>query len=202
MGAHTNYYLLVEFLLSVKQEFFRIELPKFQDLITELKKFPYDPDLENNEIPDCDELAKKLGFKKAKVQKLLKELRSKILEDFYWNPLQIKRVEQTIFISIPYDEVKQAKAPDYKDYARENSLSISVKMPFTPRIGERINLSSFNKDVDFNNGYVYKIDHEITPNVQRVFIWVHPFKDYYHHWMKMKKNFEDHKLWIKMIRSY
>jgi hypothetical protein len=110
-------------------------------------------------------------------------------------------IEHEIIISIPYDERGNRKNKSYREYVHNESIYISVILPETPKIGERINLSSFNRDVAFNYGFIYDIDHVITPYTQRITIWVHPFKDYYHHWMKMKKKYEFDERWSKMISS-
>jgi len=107
MGGHTKSGLLCDTLVALKDELQRITNPKYQKLISELEKHPYNPDLEENDLPNTDRLAKALGFKKARVQLLLKGLHTELLNNFMMKPLEIKNVRHCICVNFPFEGIRK-----------------------------------------------------------------------------------------------
>ncbi len=193
MGSHTNYYRLIDLLVSLKHEFYRIDNPKYQGIIGELEKYDYNLyKMKTNSLPDVQNLVNVLGLKKVKVQQLLKGLHQELIDSFSTDrPLEIKNICLTIHVTIPYDEIWKAQNPDYKNFVFENASTIHLRLPFIPRIGEIIDLKAFFNNAFFK-GTVHEIHHNINGCYHEIEIWVHPFKNYYHQWKKIETEYDNY----------
>ncbi len=205
MGAHASYPLIIYNLVSLKCQFQFIEDVKFQTVIKELSDYQIYPNSDNDHLPDHVQLAEKLGYKQGKMNQILKDLLKKILDDFNDHPLRIEKAVHIIQIS-PYTDPEE-KNEEWIQMQSERSVSVQVVLPVTPRIGDFIELpftrfnSGFSSDDKFSYGYVHDVYHFIRGTTQEVVIQVHPRESIYYKWEKMKEEYEDHKRWLKRLRS-
>jgi len=72
----------------------------------------------------------------------------------------------------------------------EKVIYLHVNLPVTPKVGDRIDISTFVPADSFKWGYVYEVDHDIGCFTQEIHIWVQPRHNYYYHWIKMKEDYE------------
>lgn len=70
------------------------------------------------------------------------------------------------------------------------SLWFQVQLPRIPRLGETINIDFIESDLKYNHGTVVEISHDITCQRQRTIIHVHPIKNFFHQWDKMRVKYE------------
>ncbi len=205
MGAHASYPLIIFNLVSLKSQFQFITNVKYQGILKELSDYEIYPNSDNEHLPDHIQLAKKLSFNQAKMNKILKDLLNKIIDDFSDHPLVVKDVVHILHIS-PYIE------PDERNEAWvqnswERAISIPVVLPFTPRIGDSVEIPfmrmsySFSTDDKYNYGIVHDIRHSIRGTIQEIDIQIYPHKNIYYKWETMKNEYEDDKRWKARLRA-
>ncbi len=183
-----NYYSIICSLIHFKNEIRSIEEKKFKPLISVLHDLRV-PDDDEDIVPDNKKLAEILNLPQAKVNSLLKELHNKVVKSFENKTLEITECEQIIYISLPLDEQKKENIKKDSNFYFNNSLYIKVKLPFLPRIGDRISLK-FIENILYNSGYVYDVEHRIIGKKQEILISVHPFNNFVYHWKKMEAEYE------------
>jgi hypothetical protein len=207
MGAHTSYPLLIFNLISLKSQFFLITDVKFQEVIKELLQHEIYPDSENEHLPDHLKLAERLKYKQSKMSKILKGLFNKVIENLYDHPITIKNIVHILHI-YPYIELGDKK--ENEEWVKQqwrNAISISAILPYTPKIGEQIEIPfltkihGFDTEAMFNSGYVHDIRHTIKGTIQEILVFIYPFKNFYYKWEEMKKEYEDHKRWMARIEA-
>lgn len=205
MGAHASYPLIIYNLISLKNQFQYILDEKFKIVIKELFDYQIYPNSDNDHIPDHVQLAEKLGYKQAKMNQILKDLLNRVLDDFNEHPLVVNNLVHIIQIS-PFTDPKE-KNKEWIQMQSERSISLQVVLKVTPRIGDFIELpftrynSGFSSDDKYSFGYVHDVYHIIRGTTQEIVIQVHPRENIYYKFEKMKEEYEDHKRWLKMIRS-
>jgi hypothetical protein len=189
--AH-NFYKIIRSLILMKAELGRVKKPKFSSLIATLQAYEFKPDCDDNGIPDASQLAAVLNYSKPKTNLLLRQLLDELVLDFRCRPLEIRDYIHRIHIHIPYDERKKYTS-GRKQVPNEWQTAytwLDVKLPITPKIGEVINLD-FLQDVHYAWGTVYNVRHTIDGYTQEIYIEVHPLKDEYYRWQKLKENYEN-----------
>jgi len=63
------------------------------------------------------------------------------------------------------------------------------------QIGDEIEIPIVSETGKFTRGYVHRIQHRIVGHTQEVFLWVHPWDNYYYKWEKLKEEYESIKRW-------
>jgi hypothetical protein len=195
MGAHANYYLIIEHLIILKGEFYRITKDRFQPVIRELSNYEVYPNSDNEHLPDHKTLATKLKYSQSAMNSILRDLLKELVLDFYYPPLKVTKHVHQILIHIPWDEEHEFKNKDYLKQVQKESLWVPMVLPVTPRIGEEIEIPFVEGIGKLYRGYVHQIRHRITGDTQEILIDVHPWNDFYHKWVKMKNEFERRKSW-------
>lgn len=190
MGSHANYYWIIENLIVLKGEFHRISKERYQPLITELSNYEVYPHSDNDQLPDHKQLAEKLKYSQSKMNSILRDLLKELVVEFHYPPLKVKKHVHQFLIHIPWDEERDIPNKKYVEQARQQSIYIEMELPVTPRIGEEVNIPFLEETGKFYRGYVHEIKHKITGNTQEIMIYVHPWDDYYHRWVKMKEGYE------------
>jgi len=148
------------------------------------------------------EIAELIGVSRPKVNEMVKDLYFKLVGSFYDKAIEIDKAVVTILICIPWDEEKKPEGRRrYEHRVDEKYLQIDVSLPHIPRIGEKISLEFIERNSRYSSGYIYNISHEISGARQRIILWVHPYHNYYHEWMKLKKGYEDQERWIKQLEA-
>jgi hypothetical protein len=69
---------------------------------------------------------------------------------------------------------------------RDEYTWIEMVLPITPRIGNEIEIPFIEETGRNCRGYVHSITHKISGTTQEILIEAHPFRDFYHKWMRMK----------------
>jgi len=185
-----NYYKAISSLITYQERMAQFSNKKNELVIRCLSSWDIGINKDEPNYPDTKEIATQLGIDRQKVNVMVKDLYTKVIESFYDNPLQIQECVHVIYISIPYDEENTFKNKEYLEIVKKQYLWFETKLPVTPRIGEEISLDFIDSQLKHNRGYVIKVQHEIIERQQRIILYVHPFKDYYHQWNKMKEEFE------------
>jgi hypothetical protein len=200
MGAHVNYYQIIEELILLKGEFHRIKNEKYRILINELNNYYVNRYADNDTIPNHKLLAVKLNLPQGKLNLLLKDLLRDLISEFMEPPLNIKNYIHQIHIHLPYDEERKL-SKDRKEEARKASTWIEMVLPVTPRLGEEICIPLIQQTGKEYRGYVHRIQHTITGTTQEIYLEIHPFHDFYYKWEKMKDEYEYTKSWLASIRK-
>jgi hypothetical protein len=196
MGSHANYYLIIEHLVTLKREFHRITHERYQSLIKELKNYDVYPHSDNEHLPDHKQLAVKLQYSQSKMNSILRDLLKELIHEFHYPPIKIKNHLHQFLIYIPWDEKEDFKNKDYWEQVRQQSVSLQMILPITPRIGEEIEIPFIQETGKFYRGYVHEVTHRINGNIQEIQIVVHPWDDFYHRWVKMQEEYERRKRWL------
>lgn len=205
MGAHASYPLIIYNLVSLKSQFLYLTDEKFQVLIKELSNYEIYPNSENEHLPDHIQLAEKLNCNQLKMNKILKDLLSKIIDSFYDRPLIIKDRVHILHIS-PFIEPEDRKK-DWVHKEWEKAISIPVVLPDTPKIGDYVEIPfirtsySFSTDDKYNSGYVHEVRHTIKGMTQEILILIRPYRNIYYKWEEMKSEYEEHNRWLARLRS-
>jgi predicted RND superfamily exporter protein len=189
MGA--NYFTIIHNLITLKNELYRVENPKFTELINELKlnEVSKGEDVEDL-TPNVDLLAQNLGYKKPKLTKLIKELNYELIRSFALDPpLQIKKVIHHIFIQKSDEELWQMPRTK-REQMHKLGTWLTMDLPRTPRIGETIFIKFIEDLEKYVHGIVHDVQHNISGDCQEIIIEVHPFKNYYHKWVSLKEEYE------------
>ena len=195
MGSHANYYSIIEHLIVLKGEFHRITKDRYQPVINELSTYEAYPHSDNDHLPDHKQLAAKLKYSQSKMNSLLRDLLKELVAEFHYPPLKVKNHVHQFLIHIPWDEERDIPNKKYVEQARQQSIYIEMELPVTPRIGEEVTIPFIEETGKYYRGYVHEIKHKITGNTQEIMIYVHPWDDYYHRWVKMKEEYERRKRW-------
>jgi hypothetical protein len=187
--------MIIEHLIALKNEFYRITKERYQPLIKELSTYEVYPHSDNDHLPDHKILATKLKYSQSKMNTILKDLLNELVLEFHYPPLEVKNHIYQFLIYIPWDEKEDFKNKDYWEQVRQQSVSLQMILPIIPRIGEEIEIPFLQETGKFYKGYVHEVTHRINGNTQEIQIVVHPWDDYYYRWVKMKEEYERRKSW-------
>lgn len=190
MGAQKNYFGLIYAILIFKSYWPSVRSEKSEPLIDALSKIDFDEnDKDWDTVPSNKVLAESCGLSRTKVNQLIRKMYADILFQFNDNPPLITKYEHYISIGIPWDDRRYKKRKTESDY--DEDTWVNIKLPFTPRIGDNINLEFIDR-TKYTRGCVYNVEHTITGNSQNIYIQVHPFDNEYSRWQKLK---EHHDRW-------
>jgi|WetSurMetagenome_2_1015567.scaffolds.fasta_scaffold59854_4 hypothetical protein len=196
MGGHVNYYRIIRQLVFLKDEFYRLEQEKYQDLINELSKYHIDPDSDNEHLPSHKTLAKDLNYSQTKMNRLIKDFHLALVTSFNDPPLIVNQYVHYVHIALPYDERKKGK-----QLINQNEYTwISVVLPVTPSAGDEISFPFMDETGNYERGYVHSVLHTINGKRQEIYIEVHPWNNFYYKWQKLKTDYENHKQWMQMMK--
>lgn len=76
-----------------------------------------------------------------------------------------------------------------------------MKLPHTPRIGEKIDLR-FLEGWYFTHGHVHEIQHEIDGATQKIVVYIHPLNNYAWKWKRLKEEVETDARWRRSLNDY
>jgi aromatic ring-cleaving dioxygenase len=173
-------------------------------VITELSKYEFYANSDNDHLPDHIQLAGILGYNQAKMNKILKELFNQIIENLYENPIMINNVIHHLHIH-PYFESEDQKNKEWVKDQWYKAITVSIILPVTSRIGDYIKLPflqmhpGFSTEDKYDSGYVHEVRHYIYGTTQNISVYIYPFKNFYYKWDEMKKEFDDNKRWLARL---
>ena len=189
MGSHLNYYLIIEQLVTLKNEFHRITNEKYQPVIGELKNLEVHNRSDNEHLPNHKQLTTKLNYSQSKMNTILKGLLQELIQDFNVSPIKIESVVHQFLIYIPWDETQAMKNKEFAKEVNTQSSYIEMKLPVAPRLGEEIEIPIIQETGNFYSGYIHRIKHRINGQTQEITYFVHPWDNYYCHWKKMEEEY-------------
>lgn len=192
-----DYYKMIKALFGFRDKLDGISNSKNQKLVDFLRNTEVNPRDEEQVYPDITEISKSTALPRHKVISLIQELYTEALEYLSYNSLTIKEAIQILYIHFPYDE-ESTIHKNYKEEAKRMSLWLQVQLPVVPRLGEFIHLNFIEDDIKYSHGCVTEISHEISGVDQRTIIHVHPLKNYFHQWDKMRIR---HELDVKLSEA-
>lgn len=190
MGAHKKYNVIIHTLIVFKKYLRDIEEEKYQTLIKTLINSPYtESDKDWDTLPDNKQLATQTNISRTKINQQLWKLYSILLEKFFENPPEINKPTHLVHIGIPWDEKRESNDRSIELLEDEKAIWVGVQFYETPKIGEEIELD-FLEGSKYRRGYVHEVRHTISGYHHEIYIHVHPFKNEYYKWQKMKKKYD------------
>jgi hypothetical protein len=81
----------------------------------------------------------------------------------------------------------------FAEELNNKALTIDVKLPYIPRVGEIISIDFLDDQLKWHYEYVHRVAHEISGIVQRVIIFVHPFKNHFYELKQLEEESETQK---------
>jgi hypothetical protein len=193
-----NYHLVVHTLFEFKDRLEKFSTPKNLKVLEYFQKTAYNFEDEDAHTPQLKEITQLVDLPRTKVNEIIKDFYNRLIESFSYEPIEIKRSVVTIHIAFTWEEQKELEKTEAGKEFLKQQLSIDVNLPIIPRVGEDIRLDFLDFNSRFAHGCVYRISHEFTGRVQRTTLWVHPTKNHYNHWMKLKSDYER---WEKGVES-
>lgn len=184
-----DYYKMIKALFGFRDHLHALTNKKNQKLVDYLTTEEIDLRDEELEYPDTTKISQITGLSRPKVASLIQELYTETLEHLSYNSLLIKEAVQILYIHFPYDE-ESTIHKNYKEEAKRMSLWLQVELPVIPRLGEEISLPFIENDIKYDHGYVTEINHDISCWQQRTIIHIHPLKNFFHQWDKLRTKHE------------
>lgn len=186
-----NYYQATTALLQLKPRLKQLaSAAKYGSIIEFLNDLSVDWEAEDVDIPDIKAISMAVGMKRQKVHDAVYQLYKELLDHLASFPVDIKRVVHVISIHVPWDEEHKYANKEFWKQEQDRGMYMEVYLAVTPRIGDRIELSFVDRSIRFQYGYVHEVQHIITPMEQQVWVIVHPYRNYYDKWMKLKVQHE------------
>lgn len=123
-----------------------------------------------------------------------------LIESLYDKPHAITDCVHAIYIHI-YGEHKSSPDNELSEEQKKRHFWGEFKLPVTPRLGEKISIDFIDGNIKYTRGVVTEIHHDIGINSQRIVIYVHPFRNYYWMWEKLKNEHIQHERWQRRVNS-
>lgn len=194
-----NYALVVSTLFRFRDRLTDLSTRKNQGVIKYFQETPFDPKDDEAQTPELKAIAQIIGLPRSKVNEIVRDLYVRLLDSFRIDPIIIKQNYVTVHISYNWEELQELRKTDVGKEFLERQVSIDFNLPIMPRIGESIRLDFLDSNFKHSFGEIYHISHELSSDIQRAILWVHPTKSYYDHWVKLKEKHEAHERWLKRL---
>jgi len=194
-----NYALVVSTLFQFRDRLPELSTKKNKNIIKYFQETAFDPNDEETPTPELKEIAQVAGLSRPKVNEIVRDLYAKLLDSFNNKPIAIKQSTITVHISFTWEEIQQFRKNDVGKEFLEQQVSVNFNLPIVPRIGESIRLDFLDSNFKYAFGEVYHISHELSSDTQTTILWVHPTKNYYDHWVKLKEKHEAHERWLRRL---
>lgn len=191
--ASYNYYKLIRHSLDLQDLWVYVTDSKFDRLKEALLSSEFDANDEDWEIqPTNKTIASLLNLNQSKVNKLIREFYFKLSTYFHYGQITLDEYFHVIILSPPMDETIVSTGKRWKFKDDERSLTVRMKLPVTPRVGECIRIE-FNENDKYSMGYVYDVQHDLSGYRQKILVFAHPRKNPYENWVKMKERYQMHR---------
>jgi hypothetical protein len=195
-----NYYRATESLISFKERFSLISNPKNEVILNFLKAIELNPNEDDSGVPDVTKICTGVNLPRNKVYPILYNSYIALLESLYNQPHTIKDCVHVIYVH-SHDEYNDSNNKEFKERESARSFWGEFRLPVTPRLGESISLDFIEYDIKYSRGVVTEIHHEIRGESQRIVIYVHPLRNYYWQWNKLKNEHNHREQWLRRIRD-
>jgi hypothetical protein len=90
--SHFNYYLIIRYLIGLKDEFHKINDNRYKTVIEELSSYEVYPHSDNEHLPDHKALASKFNYSQVKFNSILRDLLKELVSEFHYTPLKINNM--------------------------------------------------------------------------------------------------------------
>jgi len=196
-----NYHNAIKALIEFKDRHTLISNPKNVAILDYLHFFEVDPEDEDDEyVPDISKITKSLNMPRNKVYPIIYKAYMDLVETFQNTPYRVDNYLCDIYIFTQGDYAK-SKNKQFEEEEKLKYLWGEFVLPVIPRLGESIEIAFIERDYKYNRGIVTEIFHEIHPTSQKIVIYVHPYKNYYYQWEKLKSEHLNHERWLKRIAN-
>jgi hypothetical protein len=197
-----NYFFAITTLIHFKDRHHLILTKKNEIVLKYLNSIDLPDDYDGEEVPDVTEISKATNLPRTKIHPILYESYQAMILSLSNTPHAISKCVQAIYVGIPYDE-EERRNKAAKELEEKKVLWAELKLPVIPRLGETINLNfvDWNTDFKYHHGVVVDIHHDISVTQQKVIIYVHPYKNYYGQWEKLKQQHLNHERWVRELQS-
>jgi multisubunit Na+/H+ antiporter MnhE subunit len=164
-----------------------------------LNKVELAADFESKDVPDVTTISLATNVARTKIHPILYESYMDLIESLETKPQTIAGYVHAIHIHT-YDEYKDSKNKEFAEELKRKHFWGEFRLPITPRLGETISIDFIDSNIKYTRGVVTEIHHDIGISCQRIVIYVHPIRNYYWMWEKLKNEHNYYERWIKTIR--
>jgi len=194
-----SYYVIIRMLFTLRDRLTALRNTKNDALVRYFQNTRLSLDDDGEAIiPVVRLIMQATGLPRHKVSTGIKDLYLNVIHSTFAKPIIVKDCVVTVIISIPWREFGNLKNKEYVDEQKQRSISVVMKIPIIPRLGEHIWLDFICDDLSWRSGYVYDIRHEFDGQRQRVTVFAHPYDNYYYEWARLKA---DHELERRLERA-
>lgn len=195
-----NYYYAIECLIQFKERHNLILNKKNESVLKYLRSVELREDFESEEVPDVTMIASATKLPRAKIHTILYDSYMKLIETLYGHPHTVTKCVHAIYI-YTYDDYKDSPNKEFREEEKKKYFWGEFSLPVTPRLGETIAIDFMDRDVKYTRGVVAEVYHEIGFSCQRIVLYVHPYKNYYWMWDKLKNEHIQNERWLNNIRG-
>ncbi|MBL7857257.1 MAG: hypothetical protein JNM57_06175 [Cyclobacteriaceae bacterium] len=195
-----NYYRAIESLISFKERIPLIMNRKNEPVLNYLKTIELNYENDDVGVPDISKICDSVKLPRNKVYPILYESYLALLESLTTKPHTISDCVHAIYVH-SHDEYSDSKNKEFKERESAREFWGEFRLPVTPRLGESISLDFVEFNTKYNRGIVTEVHHEIRSDSQRIVIYVHPFRNYYWQWDKLKKEHNHREQWMRRIQE-
>lgn len=192
-----NYYYAISALIDFKNKHHLIANQKNMSLLTYLGGIELKPNYDSEEVPDVKMIAAAINLPNQKVNQLLYQTYLDLLKALEENPHKVSELVHVIYITT-YDDYNDNPNKEYAEQLKKQHFWGEFNLPVTPRLGESINIDFLDRNIKYNHGVVTEIHHDVGLNYQRIIIYLHPYKNYFWMWEKLK---DEHHRQERLLRS-
>jgi hypothetical protein len=195
-----NYYFAINSLIQFKNRHHLLLNKKNESVLNYLSSVELNEGYESKDVPDVTKIAEATNLPRNKVYPILYQSYLDLIESIGTKPHEISGCVHAIYIHT-YDDYKDSSNLELKEEQEKKHLWAEYKLAVTPRLGEIINIDFIDQNIKYNHGVVTEIHHDIGITSQRIVIYVHPFKNYYWMWNKLKNDHINHERWLSQLRN-
>lgn len=198
-----NYYYAISCLIILKDRHSLILNKKNEKVLNYLSTIELIDEFESNQIPDTAKIAEATGLPKNKINPILYQSYHEIIATLKHRPLPLNEYIHAIYIRRHEIDEFGSKKDSKVEIERDQDRTFwgEFKLPVTPRIGEHLSLDFLERNINYTYGIVTEVHHEIHGTKQRIVIYVHPRRNYYWQWERIKRENEDEERWLRDLRN-
>lgn len=138
---------------------------------------------EDFKYPETSTIARSLNVSSNRLYPLIKSLYERLISSLNQKVQVISNVRYDLHITLLFEE-------DFQRRGLKESYFFVCRLPFVPRVGDKIELPFLDKRIYYNEGCVHDVKHTIDGHTQVIEILVHPFNNHYGNHLQLKKEHE------------
>lgn len=195
-----NYYYAITSLIQFKARHHLILNKKNELVLQYLSRIELKEDFESEDVPDVTMIASATNLPRTKVHPILYQSYIDLIGSLHDKPHAITDCVHAIYIHL-YDENKSSRNNSLNEEQEKRHFWGEFRLPITPRLGETITINFIDDNIKYTHGVVTEVHHHIDINSQRIIIYVHPLRNYYWMWEKLKDENNHHERWFRSLKS-